>query len=124
MARSIHTRRRLGEAVQVMHEGAWFLGVVRQLWPPPRGEQWRYTVELDGGEMIVANAADIQRQKHVRTNDPTPEEIWGPLTAAIRAEWPEQVRLQRMGKNPSPVVEVQEVHRCRASYLGGSDFEF
>ena len=26
MARSIHTRRRLGEAVQVMHEGAWFLG--------------------------------------------------------------------------------------------------
>ena len=70
MARSIHTRRKLGEAVQVMHEGAWFLGVVRQLWPPARGEQWRYTVELDGGERIVANAADIQRQKHNFTNDP------------------------------------------------------
>ena len=123
MARSIHTRRKLGEPVQVMHEGAWFLGVVRQLWPPKRGEQWMYTVELDGGEMIVANAADIQRQKHNFTNDPTPQEI-AERAAEIRAEWPEQVRLQRMGKNPSPVVEVQEVHRCRASYLGGLDFDF
>ena len=123
MARSIHTRRKLGEAVQVMHDGAWFLGVVRQLWPPPRGEQWRYTVELDGGERIIANAADIQRQKHNFTNDPTPQEI-RQRCLEIQAEWPEQVRLQRMGKNPSPVVEVQEVHRCRASYLGGLDFEF
>ena len=123
MARSIHTRRKLGEAVQVMHEGAWFLGIVRQLWPPARGEQWRYTVELDGGEHIIANAVDIQRQKHNFTNDPTPQEI-AERAAEIRAEWPEQVRLQRMGKNPSPVVEVQEVHRCRASYLGGLDFDF
>ena len=123
MARSIHTRRKLGEAVQVMHEGAWFFGIVRQLWPPPRGEQWKYTVELDGGELIVANAADIQRQKHNFTNDPTPQEI-AERAAEIRAEWPEQVRLQRMGTNGSPDVEVQEVHRCRASYLGGLDFEF
>ena len=123
MARSIHTRRKLGEAVQVMHEGAWFFGIVRQLWPPPRGEQWKYTVELDGGELIVANAADIQRQKHNHTNNPTPQEI-AERAAEIRAEWPEQVRLQRMGKNPSSVVEVQEVHRCRASYFGGLDFDF
>ena len=40
MARSIHTRRRLGEAVQVMHEGAWFLGVVRVVDPGKRSQYY------------------------------------------------------------------------------------
>ena len=115
MARSIHTRRRLGEAVQVMHEGAWFLGVVRQLWPPARGEQWRYTVELDGGEQIVANAADIQRQKHNVTNDPTPEEIWGPLTAEIRAEWAPEVLLQRWQGPKAQPVQIQRIGRTSSA---------
>jgi len=119
MARSIHTRRRLGEAVQVMHEGAWFLGVVRQLWPPPRGEQWRYTIELDGGEQIIANAADIQRQKHNHTSDPTLEEIWGPLTAAIRAEWPPELLVSRWQGAKAQAVEIQRIGRT--SSAGGME---
>ena len=121
MARSIHTRRKLGEAVQVMHEGAWFLGIVRQLWPPKRGEQWRYTIELDGGERIIANAADVQRQKHVRTSDPTPEEIWGPLTAAERAKWSEEVRLQRWQGAKAQPVEIQRIGRTSAAGRLDSD---
>jgi len=54
--------------------------------------------------------------------DPTPEEI-RQRCLEIQAEWPELERLKRMGTNGSPVVEVQEVHRCRASYLGGLNFE-
>ena len=121
MARSIHTRRKLGEHVQVMHEGAWFLGVVRQLWPPARGEQWRYTIELDGGEQIVANAADIQRQKHNFTSDPTLEEIWGPLTAAIRAEWPPETLLQRWQGAKAEPVQIQRVGRTSSAGRMESD---
>ena len=108
MARSIHTRRKLGEAVQVMHEGAWFLGVVRQLWPPARGEQWRYTVELDGGERIIANAADVQRQKHNFTNDPTPQEI-AERAAEIRAEWPPEFLVSRWQGPKSEAVQIQRI---------------
>ena len=110
MARSIHTRRKLGEAVQVMHEGAWFLGVVRQLWPPPRGEQWRYTIELDGGEQIIANAEDIQRQKHNFTNDPTPDEI-RERAAEIRAEWPPEMAASRWTGAKAQPVEIQRIGR-------------
>jgi len=55
--------------------------------------------------------------------DAEPEEI-RQRCLEIQAEWPERERLARMGTNGSPGVEVQEVHRCRASYLGGLDFEF
>ena len=120
MARSIHTRRRLGEAVQVMHEGAWFLGVVRQLWPPPRGEQWKYTVELDGGEQIVANAADIQRQKHNFTNDPTPQEI-AERAAEIRAEWPPELLLSRWQGPKAQPVEIQRIGKTSSAGRMDSD---
>lgn len=120
MARSIHTRRRLGEAVQVMHEGAWFLGVVRQLWPPPRGEQWRYTIELDGGERIVANAGDIQRQKHNFTNDPTPQEI-AERAAEIRAEWPPEMAASRWTGAKAQPVEIQRIGRTSSPGRMDSD---
>ena len=114
MARSIHTRRRLGETVQVMHEGAWFFGIVRQLWPPARGEQWRYTVELDGGERILAHAADIQRQKHVRTSDPTPQEI-AERAAEIRAEWPPEMLLSRWQGPKAQPVQIQRIGRTSSA---------
>ena len=120
MARSIHTRRKLGEPVQVMHEGAWFLGVVRQSWPPARGEQWRYTIELDGGEMIVANAADIQRQKHNVTNDPTPQEI-AERAAEIRAEWPPEMLLSRWQGPKAQPVEIQRIGKTSSAGRMESD---
>ena len=120
VARSIHTRRKLGEAVQVMHEGAWFLGVVRQLWPPKRGEQWRYTVELDGGERILANAADIQRQKHMKTSDPTPQEI-AERAAEIRAEWPPEMLLSRWQGPKTQPVEIQRIGKTSSARRLESD---
>lgn len=120
MARSIHTRRKLGEAVQVMHEGAWFYGIVRKLWPPARGEQWQYTIELDGGDQITANAADIQRQKHNFTSDPTPQEI-AERAAEIRAEWPPEVASSRWQGAKAQPVEIQRIGRTSASGRMDSD---
>ena len=121
MARSIHTRRRLGEHVQVMHEGAWFLGVVRQLWPPARGEQWRYTIELDGGERIVANAGDIQRQKHNHTCDPTPQEI-AERAAEIRAEWTLELLVSRwQGAHMNPLYRQRGNRKSSAGRMDSDE---
>ena len=100
----------------------WQPGTVIRCIAADRDADWLYVIELESGERVLATANRIGYRMPSKEVDPTPEEI-RQRCLEIQAEWPELERLKRMGTNASPVVEVQEVHRCRASYLGGLNFE-
>ncbi len=124
MPRTSTRIRRLGEPVVVLMdaEDDWQPGVVIRCIAADRDADWLYIIELESGERVRVTANRIGYRMPSKEVDPTPEEI-RQRCLEIQAEWPEWTRLQRMGTNGSPAVEVQEVHRCRASYLGGLDFE-
>ena len=100
----------------------WQPGTVTHCIAADRDADWLYVVELESGERVRVTANRIGYRMPSKEVDPTPEEI-RQRCLEIQAEWPELERLKRMGTNGSPEVEVQEVHRCRASYLGGLGFE-
>ena len=121
MPRTSTRIRRLGEPVLVLMDtdDDWQPGTVTHCIAADRDADWLYVIELESGERVRATANRIGYRMPSKEVDPTPEEI-----RQRCLEWPERERLARMGTNGSPGVEVQEVHRCRASYLGGLDFEF
>ena len=125
MPRTSTRIRRLGEPVLVLMDtdDDWQPGEVIRCIAADRDADWLYVIELESGERVRVTANRIGYRMPSREVDPTPEEI-RQRCLEIQAEWPELERLKRMGTNGSQVVEVQEVHRCRASYLGGLDFEF
>ena len=124
MPRTSTRIRRLGEPVVVLMDtdDDWQPGTVIRCIAADRDADWLYVIELESGERVRATADRIGYRMPSKEVDPTPEEI-RQRCLEIQAEWPELERLKRMGTNGSPVVEVQEVHRCRASYLGGLNFE-
>ena len=71
-------------------------------------------MELDGGDRIIANAADIQRQKHNFTNDPTPQEI-AERAAEIRAEWPPELLLSRWQGPKAQPVQIQRIGKTSSA---------
>ena len=125
MPRTSTRIRRLGEPVLVLMDtdDDWQPGVVIRCIAADRDADWLYMIELESGERVRVTANRIGYRMPSKEVDPTPEEI-RQRCLEIQAEWPELERLKRMGTNGSPVVEVQEVHRCRASAMGGLDFEF
>ena len=125
MPRTSTRIRRLGEPVLVLMDADddWQPGEVIRCIAADRDADWLYVVELESGERVRVTSNRIGYRMPSKEVDPTPEEI-RQRCLEIQAEWPELERLKRMGSNGSPVVEVQEVHRCRASYSGGLDFEF
>ena len=125
MPRTSTRIRRLGEPVVVLMDtdDDWQPGTVIRCIAADRDADWLYVVELESGERVRATADRIGYRMPSKEVDPTPEEI-RQRCLEIQAEWPELERLKRMGTNGSPEVEVQEVHRCRASAMGGLDFEF
>ena len=124
MPRTSTRIRRLGEPVLVLMDtdDDWQPGTVIRCIAADRDADWLYVVELESGERVRVTANRIGYRMPSKEVDPTPEEI-RQRCLEIQAEWPELERLKRMGTNGSQVVEVQEVHRCRASYLGGLNFE-
>ena len=125
MPRTSTRIRRLGERVLVLMDtdDDWQPGTVIRCIAADRDADWLYVIELESGERVRVTADRIGYRMPSKEVDPTPEEI-RQRCLEIQAEWPELERLKRMGTNGSPVVEVQEVHRRRASYLGGLNFEF
>ena len=125
MPRTSTRIRRLGEPVVVLMDtdDDWQPGTVIRCIAADRDADWLYVIELESGERVRATADRIGYRMPSKEVDPTPEEI-RQRCLEIQAEWPELERLKRMGTNVSPEVEVQEVHRCRASAMGGLDFEF
>lgn len=124
MPRTSTRIRRLGEPVVVLMDADddWQPGTVIRCIAADRDADWLYVIELESGDRVRATANRIGYRMPSKEVDPTPEEI-RQRCLEIQAEWPELERLKRMGTNGSPDVEVQEVNRCRASYLGGLDFE-
>ncbi len=124
MPRTSTRIRRLGEPVLVLMDtdDDWQPGTVIRCIAADRDADWLYVIELESGELVRVTADRIGYRMPSKEVDPTPEEI-RQRCLEIQAEWPEPERLKRMGTNGSSAVEVQEVHRCRASYLGGLDFE-
>ena len=125
MPRTSTRIRRLGEPVLVLMDtdDDWQPGIVVRCIAADRDADWLYIIELESGERVRVTANRIGYRMPSKEVDPTPEEI-RQRCLEIQAEWPELERLKRMGSNGSPDVEVHEVHRCRASYLGGLNFEF
>ena len=125
MPRTSTRIRRLGEPVVVLMDtdDDWQPGEVIRCIAADRDADWLYVIELESGERVRVTANRIGYRMPSKEVDPTPEEI-RQRCLEIQAEWPELERLKRMGTNGSQDVEVQEVHRCRASYLGGLNFEF
>lgn len=125
MPRTSTRIRRLGEPVVVLMDSDddWQPGTVTHCIAADRDADWLYVIELESCERVRVTANRLGYRMPSKEVDPTPEEI-RQRCLEIQAEWPERERLARMGTNGSPVVEVQEVHRCRASHLGGRDFEF
>ena len=104
---------RLSERVIVNIDGSTYAGSIsRRL--NEAGTYW--VVWLDGNVMHDAHACDIRRERQ-RFEELTPEEL-ARRTAAIRAEWPEAVRLQRQVSKPEP-VELSESRLWKRTPDGG-----
>jgi hypothetical protein len=121
MPRTSTRIRRLGEPVLVLMDtdDDWQPGTVIRCIAADRDADWLYVIQLESGERVRATANRIGYRMPSKDVDPTPEEI-RQRCLEIQSTWTDRERLDRMGTNGSPVVEVQEVHRCRASYLGGA----
>ena len=104
---------KLGERVVVNIDGSTYAGRIhRRL--NEAGTCW--LVWLDGDAMHEAYATDTRRERQ-RFEQLTPEELER-RTAAIRAEWPEAVRLQRQVSKPQP-LELSESRLWRRTSEGG-----
>lgn len=104
---------RLGERVVVSIDGSPYAGSIsRRL--DEIGNHW--VVWLDGNVIHDAHAVDIRRERQ-QFEELSPEELER-RKAAIRAEWPEAVRLQRQVSKPDR-VELRESRLWRRTSEGG-----
>jgi hypothetical protein len=104
---------RLGERVIVNIDGSQYAGSIsRRL--NDNGTYW--LVWLDGNVMHDAHAVDIRRERH-QFEVLSPEELER-RKAAIRAEWPEAVRLQRQVSKPER-IELRESRLWQRTSEGG-----
>ena len=104
---------RLGERVIVNIDGSPYAGSIHRRLDEV-GNYWQ--VRLDGDVMHDAYATDIRRERH-QFEELTPEELER-RKAAIRAEWPEAVRLQRQVSKPQP-IELRESRLWQRTSEGG-----
>lgn len=104
---------RLGERVVVNIDGSTYAGSIsRRL--NEAGTYW--VVWLDGDVIHWACETDIRRERQ-QFEELSPEEL-ARRTAAIRAEWPEAVRLQRQVVKPEP-LQLSESRLWRRTSEGG-----
>ena len=104
---------KLGERVIVSIDGSPYAGSISKRLNEA-GNYW--VVWLDGDVIHWAHACDIRRERQ-RFEELSPEEL-ARRTAAIRAEWPEAVRLQRQVIKPDR-LELRESRLWRRTSEGG-----